>query len=378
MMKKIFILLFIVCCFTKSYTQNLVANGGFDELNYCTEYRTDCAPEAWFFVPAYVSLPKMRDNNYYQQVAMGNLEKATIGTFIYTKLLCPLEKGKQYKITFRSAKKTFQLIDICFSQTEPTATRVKDIEGPKLFFIKDSVKFSGVDWSTVSTIYTANGDETYMIFGNYSHQPLSNYKKDYIPNSGTNVVTLLDDVSVIPVDTEFIMCPKAEAIRNQLYNQNRRHPSGLVEDIPIDTSYIVNVPEPKPNIPVTKPEIPVTIPDTITKKTDTLFFSDVLFNVNSSKINAAYATTLDSLATALQKQTVQSISITGHTDNTGSKELNDKLSLNRAISIKNYLMSKNITTPIIAKGKGSSEPIDTNTTAKGRKRNRRVEIIINY
>lgn len=364
-MKNVITCLFIVFICNISYTQNLVANGGFDELNYCTEYRTDCAPEAWFFVPAYVSLPKMRDNNYYQQVAMGNLDKATMGTFIYTKLLCPLEKGKQYKIAFRSAKKTFQLVDICFSQTEPTATTVKDIEGSKLFFTKDSVKFSGVDWSTVSTVYTAAGNETYLIFGNYSHQPLSNYKKNYTPNSGTNVVTLLDDVSVIPVDTEYTMCPKAEAIRNQLYNQNRRHPSGLVEDIPIDTSYLIV------DIPETEPEIPV-------KKTDTLFFSDVLFNVNSSKINAAYATTLDSLATALQMQTIQSISITGHTDNTGSKELNDKLSLNRALAIKNYLVLKNVTTTITAKGKGSSEPIDTNTTAKGRKRNRRVEIIINY
>ena len=71
------------------------------------------------------------------------------------------------------------------------------------------------------------------------------------------------------------------------------------------------------------------------------------------------------------------IQINGHTDNVGTDEYNQKLSVNRAKSVYNYLVSNGVPEKrISSKGFGSTMPIDDNETDSGRARNRRVEIEI--
>lgn len=72
------------------------------------------------------------------------------------------------------------------------------------------------------------------------------------------------------------------------------------------------------------------------------------------------------------------ITVEGHTDSIGGKELNDELSSKRAESVQSYLIAnKNIASDKIkAAGFGYSKPIATNKTAAGRAQNRRVDIII--
>jgi len=71
------------------------------------------------------------------------------------------------------------------------------------------------------------------------------------------------------------------------------------------------------------------------------------------------------------------IRVEGHTDSRGSMELNMRLSNARADSVKQYLVSKGIdSSRIETVGYGPTKPIDTNRTASGRARNRRVEIHI--
>jgi OOP family OmpA-OmpF porin len=71
------------------------------------------------------------------------------------------------------------------------------------------------------------------------------------------------------------------------------------------------------------------------------------------------------------------ILIEGHTDNTGTVAQNNLLSLQRAESILQYLVSKGIrANRIQAKGLGSSMPIADNTTAAGRAKNRRTSFTI--
>ncbi len=70
--------------------------------------------------------------------------------------------------------------------------------------------------------------------------------------------------------------------------------------------------------------------------------------------------------------------IEGHTDSTGSKELNERLSQERAESIEKYLVANSLIPDekISAKGLGDSKPISTNKTPEGRSQNRRVDVII--
>lgn len=78
----------------------------------------------------------------------------------------------------------------------------------------------------------------------------------------------------------------------------------------------------------------------------------------------------------LNKQNV-AIVVEGHTDSRGSAAFNNRLSLRRANSVRDYLIRKGIEPHRIkTKGYGESRPIATNSTEFGRQLNRRTEIII--
>lgn len=69
--------------------------------------------------------------------------------------------------------------------------------------------------------------------------------------------------------------------------------------------------------------------------------------------------------------------VEGHTDSTGSDELNQRLSEQRADEVRRYLMSQGLPAAnITSEGFGKNRPIADNSTAKGRQQNRRVEIIV--
>jgi OOP family OmpA-OmpF porin len=74
-----------------------------------------------------------------------------------------------------------------------------------------------------------------------------------------------------------------------------------------------------------------------------------------------------------------SIIVEGHTDSIGSKEINEKLSTERAQAVREYLVSNangSDTAEITAVGYGYQKPLATNKTANGRAQNRRVDILI--
>ena len=105
----------------------------------------------------------------------------------------------------------------------------------------------------------------------------------------------------------------------------------------------------------------------------------LLFDVNSSVIHNSYKPTLAKLALALNKYQKTSVLITGYTDISGSKEVNDELSWRRAESAKQVLVNNNVRFKrIYTWGFGSKNPIATNATAEGRMQNRRVEFVILY
>jgi outer membrane protein OmpA-like peptidoglycan-associated protein len=69
--------------------------------------------------------------------------------------------------------------------------------------------------------------------------------------------------------------------------------------------------------------------------------------------------------------------IEGHTDNVGSDATNSELSLRRALSVRDYLIGLGVAASRIdVDGYGPSRPVADNSTADGRARNRRVEIVI--
>ena len=88
---------------------------------------------------------------------------------------------------------------------------------------------------------------------------------------------------------------------------------------------------------------------------------------------------VDSLVVLMQNNANLTLIITGHTDNTGTLKINEKLSLQRAMVVSNYLIKKGIDKKRISqKGFADTRPIADNKTLKGRAQNRRVDIEVVY
>ena len=88
---------------------------------------------------------------------------------------------------------------------------------------------------------------------------------------------------------------------------------------------------------------------------------------------------LDSLVVLMQNNTNITLVISGHTDNTGTLKINEKLSLQRAMVASNYLIKKGVDKKrVIQKGFADTRPTSDNKTLKGRALNRRVDIEVVY
>jgi len=106
------------------------------------------------------------------------------------------------------------------------------------------------------------------------------------------------------------------------------------------------------------------------------FDSGILFATNKADLNAASKSSLQQFANVLKQNSDCDVAIIGHTDNTGSDAINNPLSVNRATSVSNYLKSLGVSASQIksVEGQGSTNPVADNSTAEGRKQNRRVEV----
>lgn len=88
---------------------------------------------------------------------------------------------------------------------------------------------------------------------------------------------------------------------------------------------------------------------------------------------------LDSLVQIMTQYPTTKLLITGHTDNTGSRKINDPLSLSRAKKVQTYLVKKGLSfNRISIIGLADTQPIASNETNKGRAQNRRVDLTIQY
>ena len=105
--------------------------------------------------------------------------------------------------------------------------------------------------------------------------------------------------------------------------------------------------------------------------------ADAGFAVGRSAINPALAGVLNQFAGTLQQNPVTQVTIVGHTDNTGSDAINNPLSVDRANSARDYLISRGVAASRFnTEGRGAREPIADHGTTDGRAKNRRVEIFV--
>jgi len=104
----------------------------------------------------------------------------------------------------------------------------------------------------------------------------------------------------------------------------------------------------------------------------------IRFEPNSSNIEHSSYGILDQIALTVRKhQQIERIEIGGHTDSTGTRELNMRLSRERARAVRQYLIARGIPPArLSARGFGPDSPVADNGSEEGRTKNRRVEFLV--
>ncbi len=104
---------------------------------------------------------------------------------------------------------------------------------------------------------------------------------------------------------------------------------------------------------------------------------NIFFESGSANLLSSSQNELEKLYQLLQSEKALRIQINGHTDDVGGDESNLTLSENRAKAVYQWLIDKGVAESRLAyKGYGESEPIDSNETDEGRRRNRRTEFVV--
>lgn len=347
------------------YAQNLFANPGFEDINNCVEYHADCSPEAWFNIPATNYMVKGRFaqrpvlGRMVLLIPVGNVLKTFNDKrrFVYTLLTCPLVNGEKYSLSFfiNAASKPFEKLDFYFTDKEPILSSFNSLNKIPAFTITpqnidDDYKQG---WKHVLYEFTAVGNQRFCIIGNFL--PLQQiYEMKDAMNSAGDFFYFIDEILLKPVSA-IPLCAGYNNNIQKMYAQNYRH----TDDVAIakDTPAVVKMPR---------------------FITDTVTIPSVLFDVNSAILKPAIIKILDSVIKKIGNDKIAKIEINGHTDNTGTVKINEALSLARAESAKKYLDEKlpQFSDRLFVAGKGQNFPVADNKTEGGRRKNRRVEIIL--
>jgi outer membrane protein OmpA-like peptidoglycan-associated protein len=103
----------------------------------------------------------------------------------------------------------------------------------------------------------------------------------------------------------------------------------------------------------------------------------VYFDFDKTDIRQDTASVLDRVIEAMGELGSNSISLVGHADTMGPAEYNQTLSVNRALSVNDFLMGKGVSGSIATSGKGEADPRVPTPDEVMEQENRRVEIRIN-
>ena len=137
------------------------------------------------------------------------------------------------------------------------------------------------------------------------------------------------------------------------------------------------VENPPPSLPVNEKTTLEGVEKRDLKKNQKLEIKNVAFTQDSYAIGDAYKSTLDKIANFLKANDDVVIEIGGHTNNRCDEKFCLQLSENRAKAVMEYLINDGVDPDQLqAKGYGSVDPVASNNSFYGRKRNQRVEIKI--
>ena len=355
------------------FSQDLIYNGGFEDINTCIELNSWCGAEAWLRNPLRKSGRNIAKAKGYEKVRQGSGSENIVventnrpiknRVFIYSMLKCELLKGEKYNISLwlNPLKNRVLELDVLLTDHE----LVPGVKNPLTYWPSFSLGVNNISskerqWTNYIFEYTAKGGERFITIGNFDKKVYCPDKKLIADNKAGDIMYFIDDVSVSPADEFGIQDCDSTGIRKLLYSFNYRH------------SYRIGL-NYKMGLEHLESKSKITQQNTSIK---TIEIPDIAFDFDSYKISKDYLSRIDSIFQYIKSINPQRIEIIGHTDDIGNDAYNQKLSLQRAAEVKSILVSQNQDIDLLTsiKGNGEDTPKVENNSKENRKINRRVEI----
>jgi len=202
--------------------------------------------------------------------------------------------------------------------------------------------YNNFKWITIRGFYKADGGEKYLTIGNFYPVIKKDLSRMNILKPGfKEAYYFVDDIS--------------------LYR--RKQPDEIIETIIVGPN--------KQN----EEDSVLQVKDDI-KIGDKVALKNITFNPGSYFLTPESYQELNKLAQFLIRKPELTIQINGHSDNSGMKHKNQKMSEYRAREVFEYLLRKGVQNKMLFKGYGSANPVASNETDVGKAENRRVEFEI--
>lgn len=342
---------------TCSKAQDLIPNPSFEDVNICTEYSAPCAPAAWESVAPesmkleYMYNPVTVAGNNFIRLAYATPNQAR--NYAQTQLLCPLEKGRKYKITLVAGKDGPGIpeIDIRFDTAyifREFARPLDDLRYQLRTEAEDVVKETKgeITFYTLQQEFTATENYGYILIGSFRHNEETKKLYNYI-----------DSISITPIGKQEPLCENAGKIKAQLYDQHLRHA--------IPTTFYWRLQEALRN------------PEGLPTKCITIIVKDEKsFTARGRALEPEAAARIDSVVRVYDPALGMKVNITGHSAKSDSYNFNKVVSLETARKIADLMVYKNgfKYDDITIDGKGNTVPRFDNNTEEGREGNTYVTL----
>lgn len=373
-MYKSFFYSLLLIYFTNITAQNLVKNPSFEETKRCTAFIGEFNVNMKYWSAPTLGTTDLFDPclngesgvpNNYNGVQIAKEGEKYAGFYLFSDdnyreyvqgvLYQKLKKGAKYKISFYvslAEKSDFAIKNIDFLLSEkrlypPLFREISDKQLKKIntenynIYRIDNNEFytNKYNWVLISQEFEARGNERFFIIGNF----YKNSKTDKVAVSRKNNFNMsyyyIDMVSIEPLENELVIndLKKDTVITNTIIKVNDK-------PIEYNKKYILQ---------------------------------HINFRFNSIILSELAQKELNDIIHLLNQNKDIEIKIIGHTDDVGSTAYNQDLSESRAKKVADYLVNKGIALQRVSViGKAETEPIASNTTEEGRKKNRRVEFVL--
>jgi outer membrane protein OmpA-like peptidoglycan-associated protein len=239
-----------------------------------------------------------------------------------------------------------------------------------------------------SLVVSADGKKAYFAssrkegFGNLDLYVFDLYKEAQPLLTSFVKAKVTDEVTTLPLAARFEIID-VETGKVIVSNVTDKIKGEFLACLPTGKNYLLNVSKEgylfySDNFDCTKStdtQVAFTVNAKLKKITPgaTIVLNNIFFDIDKFDLKSESYPELQKLISFLNSNLKVNIEIGGHTDNTGDKLKNQKLSENRALSVLNYLVLKGIDKGRLSfKGYGDSQPLTDNSTEEGRASNRRT------